>query len=33
MTRLGTVDDVLAGRFEVPCRKLPGRYQPPWGLD
>jgi hypothetical protein len=33
MTRLGTVDDVLAGRFEVPCRKLPGRYQPPWDRD
>lgn len=33
MTRLGTVDDVLAGRFEVPCRKLPGRYQPPWERD
>ncbi len=33
MTRLGTVDEVLAGRFEVPCRKLPGRYQPPWDRD
>jgi hypothetical protein len=32
-TRLGTVDQVLAGQFEVPCRKLPGRYQPPWDRD
>ncbi len=32
-TRLGSVDDVMAGRFEVPCRKLPGRYQPPWERD
>lgn len=33
MTRLGAVDEVLAGRFEVPCDKLPGRYQPPWDRD
>jgi len=29
-TTLGTVDDVRAGRFSLPCDKLPGRYVPFW---
>ena len=29
-TALGSVSDVLAGRFSLPCRKLSGRYVPFW---
>jgi hypothetical protein len=29
-TRLGTVDEVRRGTFELPCDKLPGRYHMPW---
>lgn len=32
-TVLGTVDDVRAGRFTLPCDKLPGRYRPFWERD
>jgi hypothetical protein len=29
-TLLGSVDEVRAGRFSLPCGKLPGRYVPFW---
>jgi hypothetical protein len=29
-TVLGPVHDVRAGRFEIDCERLPGRYVPPW---
>jgi hypothetical protein len=29
-TTLGTVEEVRAGRFSLPCGKLPGRYAPFW---
>jgi hypothetical protein len=29
-TELGTVDEVRAGRFQLDCDRLPGRYLPPW---
>ena len=29
-TYVGTVDALLAGRFQLPCDKLPGRYRLPW---
>lgn len=29
-TELGTVEDVRAGRFQLDCDRLPGRYLPPW---
>ncbi|MBK6469448.1 MAG: hypothetical protein IPF94_01615 [Betaproteobacteria bacterium] len=29
-TVLGTVDEVRAGRFQLGCDRLPGRYLPPW---
>jgi hypothetical protein len=29
-TELGSVSDVRAGRFEIDCQRIPGRYQPPW---
>ena len=29
-TTLGAVDEVRAGRFSLPCSKLPGRYVPFW---
>lgn len=32
-SHIGTEDDVLEGRFELPCDKLPGRYQFPWNAD
>jgi hypothetical protein len=32
-TRLGTAEAVAAGRFTMDCRKLPGRYRPPWDRD
>jgi hypothetical protein len=30
ITPLGSVSDVAAGRFSLPCGKLPGRYVPFW---
>ena len=32
-TELGSVEDVLKGRFNIPCDKLPGRYLPFWQRD
>ena len=32
-TRVGHVDDIRQGRFTIDCRKLPGRYVPPWARD
>ncbi len=32
-TNLGPVDEVSAGRFTLPCEKLPGRYLPFWQRD
>lgn len=32
-TQVGNADDVLAGRFDLPCDKVPGRYQAPWARD
>jgi len=29
-TVLGHVDEVRAGRFEIDCERIPGRYLPPW---
>jgi len=32
-TLVGSADDVLAGRFSIPCDKVPGRYRFPWEGD
>jgi hypothetical protein len=32
-TQLGSVEQVRAGRFEVACEKVPGRYVPFWRRD
>jgi hypothetical protein len=32
-TELGHVDEVRAGRFEIDCDRIPGRYVPPWARD
>lgn len=29
-TKLGSIADIRAGRFQLDCHRLPGRYQPPW---
>lgn len=29
-TLVGRVDDIRNQNFTIPCKKLPGRYQPPW---
>lgn len=30
---VGTGSEVLVGRFELPCDKVPGRYRAPWSQD
>ncbi|WP_164963545.1 hypothetical protein [Rubrivivax sp. JA1026] len=30
---VGTGEDILSGRFELPCNKMPGRYRLPWAAD
>lgn len=32
-TEIGMKADVLAGRFQLECTRLPGRYSPPWSRD
>lgn len=32
-TQVGSGNDVLAGRFQLPCDKVPGRYRAPWAQD
>jgi hypothetical protein len=32
-TDLGAVSDVTAGRITLDCRRLPGRYVPPWARE